>query len=33
MNDHGPRTDIYGDINSKFVSETLRSKHGVFVYK
>ncbi len=35
MNDHGPRTDIYGDINSEFFSGSLMDQNffGVFIYK
>jgi len=35
MNDHGPRTDIYGGINSEFVSGSLKDQnfYGVFVYR
>ena len=35
INDHGPRNDIYGDINSEFVSGSFKDQkfYGVFVYR
>ena len=35
MNDHGPRTKIYGSIDSEFKSGSLidNNFHGVFAYR